>query len=124
MREDEAREGARLHPLADDFAVGIRQDGAVISEGNALTESWLAAVASGAPATGAGRRHDDVVTGREAVGTRPDLGYDTSSLMTVDRRERATPGAVDEGDVAVADAARRDTDDYLFRARSAQPHFL
>jgi hypothetical protein len=90
----------------------------MISGGNALTESWLAAAASGAPATGADRRDDDVVTDGEAARTWPDLGHDTSSLVTVDCRERATPGAVDEGDVAVADAARRDTDDHLSRARS------
>jgi hypothetical protein len=108
----------------DGFAVGIRQDSVVISGGNALTEGWLAAVASGAPATGADRRDDDVITDGEATHAWPDLGHDTSSLMTIDRREGATPGAIDEGDVAVADAARRDADDYLSRAGSTQPQFL
>src|SRR5262249_45592465 len=124
MHEDQACEGGCPHPLADGFATGIRQGGVVISGGNALAEGWLAAAASGAPAAGADRRDDDVIADGEAARTRPGLGHDASGLVTVGRRERVAPGAIDEGDVAVADAARRDADDHLPRAGSPQPHFL
>ena len=118
------REGTGVHRLDDGLAgLGV-QPGLPVAEELPGTEVTVAALAEVAAAAGAHEADDDAIARTTIAHAFPDLPHHAGGLVAVDGGQIASPGALRERDVAVADRARREVHGDLVGLRSVEPQLL
>jgi hypothetical protein len=90
----------------------------------ALAEVRLLAEAEVAAPARADQADDDSVAGRDPAHTRPELLDHPGGLVPVHRGQLASPRALGERDVAVADRGHRDPHPHLARPGSIELELL
>jgi hypothetical protein len=119
---DALREGAGAHALVDRPAVERCQGRALRQREvrEPLAQRRLAAHALRAAPARPDERHDHVIALCDTTDALAHLLDDARRLVPVHGRQVAAPGALHEGDVAVADRAGRQADRHLARGGPAQ----
>src|SRR5262245_8062345 len=124
VHQHSLREGRRVHRADDRFSGGGVQPGLRVARELPGAELVLGAEAEVAVATGPEETDDDTIAGFEAADTRAHLAHDTGSFVAVDGGQVASPRALRERDVAVADRARSEIDGDLACAGSVELELL
>ncbi len=98
-------EGARAQAVHDRLALRAVDRRRLVERKNFLAEHRRTARARPAEAAGADQRRDHMIARFYAQDSRADRVDDPGGFVPVDRRQIATPGAVDKENIAVADRA-------------------
>jgi len=113
-----------VHRLLDRLAGSRVESNFSIGGKLALAEMRLVPFAEETATAGAKKADNDAVAGSDAAPARADLLDGPSGLVPVHRRERSSPGAVGEVDVAVTDRTRGDRDPYFTGPRWSELQIL
>ena len=111
-------------PWAIGLSVGIRQRPGLVERERRVAERRLAVRARRARAAGADERHDDVVALGDTLHAGADLDDDPRRLVPEHRRQRASPGALEVVEVALADRAGGEPDPQLAASGRCELHVL
>ena len=113
-----------MHRLLEAASAGKAERSALIDGKCPHTLGRLAPHAVEAPPAAAHERHDHMVARPQGVDIGSDVGDDARHFVTVNRRQVAAPRALNEADVAVADAACVDAHGNFARSRLGELDFL